>query len=143
LIGSGDAPCSTTGCPGGNDYTVARYNIAAFNGNPVSGGWGIKETAQDPGRTGPHNEYSYNLSFQNKSGDFLIPRTTPCENCITGQDPGFVSMASGDFRPKAGSPAMIFEHAHAAAASKEKGGGGSSEHRTYIGALPTAAKQKN
>ncbi len=143
LIGSGDAPCSTTGCPGGNDYTVVLYNIVAFNGNPVSGGWGVKETSQDPGRTGPHNEYSNNLSFQNKSGDFLIPRATPCKDCITGRNPRFVSLNARDFRLQVGSPAAILEQSYGKGAGKENGAGGSSKLRTYFGALPVATKQKN
>ncbi|HET8924026.1 MAG TPA: right-handed parallel beta-helix repeat-containing protein [Candidatus Acidoferrum sp.] len=106
VIGSGDAPCSTTGCPGGNDFTIVQNNIVAFNGNVVSGGWGLGEASQLPGKTGTHNEYSYNLSFQNVSGDFLLPQTLPCRDCIVGKDPRFVSMSSGDYRLAADSPAI-------------------------------------
>lgn len=106
VIGSGDAPCTTTGCPGGNDSTRVMNNIVAFNGNPVSGGWGIGEASQDPGQIGPHNSYSHNLGFQNGSGDFYLPRTKDCESCITGRDPRFVSASAGDFRLKADSPAL-------------------------------------
>jgi pectate disaccharide-lyase len=106
LVGAGDAPCSTIGCPGGNDFTIVRNNIVAFNGNPVSGGWGISERSQVLGPTGMHNEYSHNLSFKNLSGDFSIPATNPCRNCVTGKDPQFVSGLSGDYRLSAGSPAI-------------------------------------
>lgn len=104
LIGSGDAPCSTIGCPGGNDYTVVRNNIVAFNGNAPSGGWGIAEREQEPGRIGIHNEYSHNLTFGNVSGDFSMP--SPCKSCITGMDPRFISVLSGDYRLSSGSPAI-------------------------------------
>ena len=106
VIGSGDAPCTTTGCPDGNDFTTVANNIVAYNGNPASGGWGLGQTAQDPGRTGIHNEYSHNLSFQNMSGDFYLPPSLACRNCITGRDPRFVSMSSGDYRLRADSPAI-------------------------------------
>jgi hypothetical protein len=135
VIGSGDAPCSTTGCPGGNDYTVVHNNIVAYNGNPVSGGWGLGETAQDPGRNGPHNEYSGNLSFQNVTGDFYLPGTKPCRNCISGQDPKFVSMNSGDYRLKPDSPAISSAHSAANSASNTSG------ELAYIGALPAISLQ--
>jgi hypothetical protein len=106
LIGSGDAPCSTVGCPGGNDYTLVSNNIVAVNGNSASGGWGIAERSQEPGRTGIHNNYSNNLSFENLSGDFSMPQTIPCKNCVTGMDPRFVSFSSGDYHLRAGSPAI-------------------------------------
>lgn len=106
VIGSGDAPCSTIGCPGGNDYTVVRHNIVAFNGNPVSGGWGLGETSQVPGTNGIHNIYNQNLGFQNASGDFYLPQSKPCLDCVTGKDPLFVSVSSGDYRLQIGSPAI-------------------------------------
>jgi len=128
LIGSGDAPCSTTGCPG-NDYTIVKNNIVAFNGNTTSGGYGISEREQRPGRTGPHNEYSHNLSFKNLSGDFSM--ATPCKSCITGKDPAFVSVSSGDYRLSAGSPAIAAgELSELEKASKR------SSPPTDIGALP-------
>ena len=135
VIGSGDAPCSTTGCPGGNDYTVVHNNIVAYNGNPVSGGWGLGETAQDPGRNGPHNEYSGNLSFQNVTGDFYLPGTKPCRNCISGQDPKFVSMNAGDYRLKPDSPAISSAHSAVNSASNTSG------ELAYIGALPAISLQ--
>jgi len=106
VIGSGDAPCTTIGCPGGNDFTAAINNILAFNGNSSSGGWGLGEHSQFPGKTGVHNAYGHNLSFQNKSGDFYLPASQVCRNCITQRDPLFVSMASGDYRLEANSPAV-------------------------------------
>ena len=106
VIGSGDAPCTTTGCPGGNDFTVVINNIVAFNGNPVTGGWGLGENSQDPGGNGAHNDYTHNLSFQNPSGDFYLPPGKPCKGCIRGKDPLFVSMSSGDYRLRANSPAI-------------------------------------
>lgn len=106
VIGSGDAPCTTSGCPGGDDFTRVINNIVAFNGNLVSGGWGLGETSGAPGKTGIHNEYDYNLSFQNPSGDFYLPASKPCKSCITGKDPGFVSIALGDYRLKPHSPAV-------------------------------------
>ena len=126
VIGSGDAPCSTVGCPGGNDFTTVINNIVAFNGNPASGGWGLGETSQFPGRTGVHNGYRHNLSFQNVSGDFYLSASLSCKNCITQKDPRFVSMASGDYRLQAGSPAV------SAGQSME----GSSAKPPDIGALP-------
>ena len=101
VIGSGDSPCSTTGCPGGNDFTVVRNNIVAFNG-----GWGLHESAQDPGQTGLHNVYSNNLAFQNAAGDFRLSHNLVCANCISGKDPRFISAASGDYHLGAGSPAI-------------------------------------
>lgn len=106
VIGSGDAPCTTKGCPGGDDFTVVRNNIVAYNGNPISGGWGIREEAQDPGQTGIHNEYSHNLGFQNASGDFLLSHGLSCASCIRGRDPQFVSLASNDYRLNPDSPAV-------------------------------------
>lgn len=106
VIGSGDAPCTTTGCPGGNDFTVVVNNIVSFNGNPTSGGWGLGENSQSPGKTGIHNAYRNNLSFQNVSGDFYLPGSQICKNCITQKDPRFVSVASGDYRLQADSPAV-------------------------------------
>ncbi|MGO9589658.1 MAG: DUF1565 domain-containing protein [Candidatus Acidiferrales bacterium] len=101
VIGSGDSPCGTTGCPGGNDFTVVRNNIIAFNG-----GWGLREEAQDPGQTGIHNVYSNNLSFRNAAGDFLLSHNLACVNCISGKDPRFVSASSGDYHLSADSPAI-------------------------------------
>jgi hypothetical protein len=106
LVGSGDAPCSTSGCPGGNDYTIVSSNLVAFNGNETSGGWGLGETSQEPGRTGIHNEYSHNLSFRNFTGDFYLPKSIPCKECVVGIDPRFVSVSAGDYRLAAGSPAI-------------------------------------
>ena len=101
VIGSGDAPCSTTGCPGGNDFTVVRNNIIADNG-----GWGLREEAQDPGQTGIHNVYSNNLGFHNAAGDFLLSHNLVCVNCVSGKDPRFVSASSGDYRLSSDSPAI-------------------------------------
>lgn len=135
LVGSGDAPCSTKGCPGGNDYTVVRNNIVALNGNPVSGGWGLGETAQDPGLNGPHNVFSNNLSFQNASGDFFLPKAKPCHECIVNLDPKFVSLASGDYRLKSESPG----NSHS-----ERGHAGSvTGAPPYIGALPPVSTATN
>jgi uncharacterized protein DUF1565 len=106
VIGSGDAPCTTIGCPGGNDFTVVINNIVAFNGNSISGGWGLGEHSQFPGKTGVHNEYERNLSFKNMSGDFYLPASQSCKSCITQKDPRFVSLASGDYRLRADSPAV-------------------------------------
>jgi hypothetical protein len=127
VIGSGDAPCTTIGCPGGNDFTAVMNNIVAFNGNSVSGGWGLGENSQSPGKTGVHNGYGHNLSFQNISGDFYLPASQSCKSCITQRDPRFVSVASGDYRLQADSPAV------GAGQSIE----GSSAKPVNIGALPT------
>jgi hypothetical protein len=105
VVGSGDAPCTTVGCPGGNDFTLVFNNIVAFNGNPISGGWGLGEHSQAPGRTGTNNEYGYNLSFQNVSGDFYLPPGRFCKDCVTGKDPQFMSLASRDYCLRAESPA--------------------------------------
>ena len=126
VIGSGDAPCSTSGCPGGNDFTMVINNIVSFNGNPVSGGWGLGETSQAPGKTGIHNAYRNNLSFQNVSGDFNLPSSQPCKNCISARDPRFLSMASGDYRLRADSPAIGAGQSVAGASAKP----------VDIGALP-------
>ena len=72
----------------------------------VLNGWGLGETSQFPGKTGVHNGYGHNLSFQNVSGDFYLPASLSCKNCITQKDPRFVSMASADYRLQAGSPAV-------------------------------------
>lgn len=106
VVGSGDSPCSTTGCPGGDDFTIVRNNIVAYNGSRFMGGWGIREESQDPGQIGVHNEYSHNLSFQNVSTDFLFLQHHQCTNCILGQDPGFVSFSSGDYHLGKRSPAL-------------------------------------
>lgn len=118
VIGSGDAPCSTSGCPGGNDFTMVINNIVSFNGNPVSGGWGLGETSQAPGKTGIHNAYRNNLSFKNESGDFYLPASQNCSNCVTSKDPRFVSMASGDYRLRADSPAIGAGQSIAGASAK-------------------------
>ena len=141
LIGSGDAPCSTTGCPGGNDYTIVRNNIVAYNGNPISGGWGLGETAQDPGLNGPHNDYGNNLSFQNVTGDFYLPNSKPCRNCITGQDPKFVSLSAGDYRLKSGSPAISGVQAASSSAVKSRLTADTTTGLPYIGALPAVSSQ--
>lgn len=101
VIGSGDSPCTSTGCPGGNDFTIVRNNVIAFNG-----GWGLHESGQDPGQTGIHNVYSNNLGFQNALGDFLLAHNLACTNCILGKDPRFVSVSSGDYRLRSDSPAI-------------------------------------
>jgi hypothetical protein len=101
LIGSGDAPCTTTGCPGGNDYTIVQNNIIAFNG-----GWGLHESGQDPGQTGVHNVYSYNLLYRNQEGDVLLSHNLACLDCLFGRDPEFVSAATGDYTLKSDSPAL-------------------------------------
>ncbi|MGA8220504.1 MAG: right-handed parallel beta-helix repeat-containing protein [Candidatus Acidiferrales bacterium] len=106
VIGSGDSPCSTTGCPGGDDFTIVRNNIVAYNGSQFMGGWGIREESQDPGQIGVHNQYSHNLSFENVSTDFLLLKNHQCANCILGQDPGFVSFSSGDYHLRKKSPAI-------------------------------------
>lgn len=105
IIGSGDKPCSTTGCEG-NDYTVVRNNIIAYNGNRnlTVPSHGIIEEAASGGRIGSHNEYSNNLSYQNQGEDFLLHEKR-CENCITGRDPGFVSIPTGNFHLRKDSPA--------------------------------------
>jgi hypothetical protein len=95
IIGSGDAPCNTKGCEGA-DYIVVRNNIVAYNGNPKLSSYGILEEAASGGRIGSHNQYSHNLSYQNRGGDFAIGNKR-CENCIQGQDPGFASLSSADF----------------------------------------------
>jgi hypothetical protein len=141
LIGSGDAPCSTTGCPGGNDYTVVRNNIVAYNGNSVSGGWGLGETAQDPGLNGPHNDYGNNLSFQNVTGDFYLPNSKPCRNCITGQDPKFVSLSFGDYHLKADSPAISAGQAPSTSTTNSGLASDSPPRLQYIGALPVVSTQ--
>ena len=105
LIGSGDAPCTTGGCPGGDDFTIVRNNIVAYNGNPVLKGWGIVEYAAAPGSIGAHNQYSHNLSFQNLAGDFSFGNQLACLECVRGADPRFISMEQMDFRLKAESPA--------------------------------------
>lgn len=133
VIGSGDAPCSTTGCLDGNDFTMVINNIVSFNGNPVSGGWGLGETSQSPGKTGIHNGYRNNLGFQNVSGDFNLPASRPCKNCMTGKDPRFVSMASGDYRLRADSAAI------GAGQSID----GAPMRPVDIGALPQAQQQAN
>ena len=102
LVGTGDAPCNEGGCPGGDDYTVVRNNIASFNGNPILKGWCITESSGD---VGIHNQYSNNLTYQNASGDFAVEHHLICEDCIQGKDPGFVDPFSGDFHLKADSPA--------------------------------------
>jgi len=102
IIGSGDKPCDS-GCEG-NDYTVVRNNIVAYNGNPKLPSYGILEEASAGGRIGSHNQYSHNLSYGNRGGDFAIGNK-PCESCIQGRDPGFVSLASADFHLKKDSPA--------------------------------------
>jgi hypothetical protein len=141
VIGSGDAPCSTTGCPGGNDYTVVRNNIVAYNGNSVSGGWGLGETAQDPGRNGPHNDYGNNLSFQNVTGDFYLPDSKPCRGCITGQDPKFLSLSSGDYHLKSDSPAVSAAQAPSTSTTNSSLASGAPTPLPYIGALPVASAQ--
>jgi hypothetical protein len=103
LVGTGDAPCNTGGCPGGDDYTIVRNNIVAFNGNPQLKGWGIVESSGD---VGIHNQYSNNLSYQNASGDFAFNHHLTCENCIEGKDPGFIDASSGDFHLQRTSPAV-------------------------------------
>lgn len=105
LIGSGDAPCTTAGCPEGDDFTIVRNNIVAYNGNAVLKGWGIKEYAARPGTTGPHNQYSHNLSFGNNGGDFALDHQLLCRECIGGSDPLFVSVETTDFRLMPASPA--------------------------------------
>jgi Protein of unknown function (DUF1565) len=106
LIGSGDSPCNTTGCPGGNDYTVVRNNIVANNGNPELKGWGIVEGGGAAGVTGIHNVYSHNLSFHNASGDFAFNNRLVCANCVAGKDPMLTAPTSGDFHLQKGSPAL-------------------------------------
>jgi len=106
IVGSGDAPCSTTGCPGGNDYTIVQNNIVAYNGNPVAKSWGIMEASQDPGVIGVHNSYSHNLTFENAQTDFRLFKQSACLNCIQGQDPLFVSLSNRDFHLMPGSPAI-------------------------------------
>jgi hypothetical protein len=101
VIGSGDGPCTTTGCPGGNDYTIVRNNIIAYNG-----GWGLHESGQDPGQIGPHNVYSNNLSFHNALGDVLLSHGLLCVDCISGKDPKFVSASTGDYHLGSDSPAI-------------------------------------
>jgi hypothetical protein len=101
VIGSGDSPCTTSGCPGGNDYTIVRNNIIAFNG-----GWGLHESGQDPGQVGIHNVYTNNLLFQNSYGDVHLAHNLQCAACISGKDPGFVSAQAGDYRLKDDSPAI-------------------------------------
>lgn len=103
LVGTGGAPCNTGGCPGGDDYTIVRNNIVAFNGNPELKGWGIVESS---GEIGIHNQYSHNLSYQNVSGDFAFNHHLTCGNCIQGKDPGFVDGPSGDFHLARTSPAI-------------------------------------
>jgi len=103
IIGSGDKPCSSSGCEG-NDYTVVRNNIVAYNGNPKLLSYGILEEAAAGGRIGTHNQYSHNLSYGNRGGDFAISNKR-CESCIQGRDPGFVSLATADFHLKKDSPA--------------------------------------
>jgi hypothetical protein len=137
LIGSGDAPCSTIGCPGGNDYTIVSNNIVAFNGNSSSGGWGLGETSQEPGRTGIHNEYSHNLSFKNFTGDFYLPQSIPCKGCIAGMDPRFVSVSAGDYRLAAGSPAIGAGKILSFDEKQTKASKGPPPHMD-IGALPLA-----
>jgi hypothetical protein len=136
VIGSGNAPCTTTGCPGGNDFTVVKNNIVAFNGNPTSGGWGLGETSEDPGKTGPHNEYSHNLSYQNPSGDFYLPGSKPCKNCIAGKDPRFVSMSSGDYHLRADSPAIGAGEWLEGTVEKQNKGSKGSGSGLDVGALP-------
>ena len=106
IVGSGDAPCMTGGCPGGDDFTIVANNIVAFNGTTGSSGWGISEEAESGGTTGVHNQYSRNLSFQNIRGDFTLDHDLPCRECIRGKDPMFVSVATGNFDFKNGSPAL-------------------------------------
>jgi len=103
IIGSGDKPCNSSGCEG-DDYTVVRNNIVAYNGNPRLKSYGIMEEASSGGRIGSHNVYSNNLSYQNRGEDFLL-QGKRCESCIQGRDPGFVSIEKGDFHLKPGSPA--------------------------------------
>jgi hypothetical protein len=103
LVGTGDAPCNTSGCPGGDDFTIVKNNIVAFNGNPQSKGWGITESS---GAVGIHNQYSRNLSYQNVSGDFALSHHLMCRNCIENKDPGFVSPSAGDFHLARTSPAV-------------------------------------
>ena len=102
VVGAGDAPCTEGGCPDGGDYNIVRNNIVVHNGNPVLKGWGITEE----GITGPHNQYSNNLSYQNLSGDFHFRNHLSCSNCIVGKDPEFVAPSSTDFRLRRGSPAI-------------------------------------
>lgn len=102
IVGTGDAPCNTGGCPGGDDYTVVRNNIVAFNGNPELKGWGIVESSGD---VGTHNQYSHNLGYQNVSGDFALAHHLLCDNCIQGKNPAFVNAEGDDFRLTATSPA--------------------------------------
>lgn len=124
VIGSGDAPCTTTGCPGGNDYSVVRNNIVAFNGNSKGDGWGIVESSAAPGQTGLHNQYSHNLSFKNKRGDFSLANGLTCSACIRDRDPGFVSALSGNFHLSETSPA-------AGTGSKEDSEGTDFDGKTY------------
>lgn len=105
IVGSGDKPCSTSGCEG-NDYTVVRNNIVAYNGNRNLNikSHAIEEMAADGGRLGTHNQYSNNLAYDNVGEDFAL-HDKRCENCITGREPGFVSPSQGDFHLKKDSPA--------------------------------------
>lgn len=102
VVGAGDAPCKTGGCPEGDDYTIVRNNIVAHNGNPALKGWGIAEE----GMTGPHNQYSHNLSYGNLSGDYGLANHLTCAECIVGKDPEFVAADPRDFRVRTSSPAV-------------------------------------
>ncbi|MBV8552846.1 MAG: hypothetical protein JOY54_16240 [Acidobacteriaceae bacterium] len=100
FVGSGNAPCDTTGCSG-NDYTSVINNITAFNTEA-----GIAEGASDGGRLGAHNRYRNNLTYSNGASFRLEPA---CDACVTTGNPLFVNdtgTASGDYQLRSGSPAV-------------------------------------
>lgn len=103
-LGSGDAPCSTTGCPG-DDYTVIYNNIVV--GQSL---FGIYTTFGDGGSIGRHNQVAYNLAYNNNI-DFSFSNTnvTCSPGCMTGKDPLFVNntdTSSGNYQLQSGSPAI-------------------------------------
>jgi len=133
IIGSGDKPCSSTGCEG-NDYTVVRNNIVAYNGNFATKSYGIMEESAAGGKIGSHNQYSNNLSYGNRGDDFLLPGKR-CDNCIVGKDPGFVSLSQGDFHLKKDSPARTAGTERDAPERNFDGKSIKSSGQVHIGAL--------
>jgi len=99
-VGSGDAPCSTTGCSGDTN-TLVINNVAVDNTN-----YGIGEGASDGGRMGTVS-YQNNLTFGN-SEDYGGSGVA-CTKCITGKDPLFANntgTAFGNYAVLSGSPAI-------------------------------------
>jgi parallel beta-helix repeat protein len=84
---------------GSDDYTVVTNNIFAHNAT-----YGFED---DSGTVGPHNQYSYNITYANGAGNYTVSGGPVVGNMSF--DPKFVNYTgdwTGDYHLQVGSPAI-------------------------------------